>query len=126
SQPEVNGLVQLAASMRAHGQGGTLLVVPDGSERWRDSIVHPILYSVVPPFARLANLIIQGAARAGENEWEAALRSVVDAVAGFSTVNGATEITSTYEVLAFGAKIVRAPGHEPVEQMMLTEPVIGN
>ena len=124
--PEVNALVQLAASMRAHGQGGTLLVVPDGSERWRDSIVHPILYSVVPPFARLANLIIQGAARAGENEWEAALRSVVDAVAGLTAVDGATLISSTYEVLAFGAKIRRATGREPVEQMMLTEPIMGN
>src|SRR5881394_1024110 len=37
--PEVNALVQLAASMRAHGQGGSLLVVPDGSEQWRESIV---------------------------------------------------------------------------------------
>ena len=124
--PEVNALVQLAASMRAHGQGGTLLVVPDGSEKWRESIVHPILYSVVPPFSRLANLIIQGAARVGENEWEAALRNVVDAVAGLTAVDGATIISSTYEVLAFGAKIVRAQGREPVEQMMLTEPVVGN
>jgi hypothetical protein len=126
SQPQINGLVQLAASMRAHGQGGILLVVPDGSEQWRESIVHPILYSVVPPFSRLANLIIQGVARVGENEWEAALRSVVDSVAGLTAVDGATVISSTYEVLAFGAKIVRAPGRESVEQMMLTEPVIGN
>ena len=126
SQPQINGLVQLAASMRAHGQGGILLVVPDGSERWRESIVHPILYSVVPPFSKLANLIIQGAARVGENEWEAALRSVVDSVAGLTAVDGATVISSTYEVLAFGAKIVRAPGRQSVEQMMLTEPVIGN
>jgi hypothetical protein len=118
--------VQLAASMRAHGQGGILLVVPDGSDQWRESIVHPILYSVVPPFSKLANLIIQGAARADENEWEAALRSVVDAVAGLTAVDGATVITSTYDVLAFGAKIVRGPGRQPVEQMMLTEPVIGN
>ncbi len=124
--PEVNALVQLAASMRAHGQGGTLLVVPDGSEKWHESIVHPILYSVVPPYARLANLIIQGAARVGENEWEAALRSVVDAVAGLTAVDGATVISTTYEVLAFGAKIKRASGHESVEQMMLTEPIIGN
>src|SRR6185295_19429229 len=56
-QPEVNALVQLAASMRAHGQGGILLVVPDGSEKWRESVVHPILYSVGPPFSRLADLI---------------------------------------------------------------------
>lgn len=125
-QPEVNALVQLAASMRAHGQGGILLVVPDGSEKWRESVVHPILYSVGPPFSRLADLIRKGAALAGENEWEAQLRNAVDTVAGLSAVDGATVINGSYEVLAFGAKLVRAPGHPPVEQMMLTEPIIGN
>ena len=125
-QPSVNVLVQLAASMRAHGQGGTLLVVPSESERWRDSIVHPILYSVAPPFARLADLISEGAERRGENEWEAALRSAVDTVAGLTAVDGATVINDAHQVLAFGAKIKRAAGREPVEQMMLTEPIIGN
>jgi hypothetical protein len=125
-QTSVNGLVQLAASMRAHGQGGLLLVVPAGSQQWRESIVHPILYSVVPSFSKLANLISKGAERAGENEWEAALRSAVDTVAGLTAVDGATVISDTYEVLSFGAKIQRAAGHASVEQMMLTEPVIGN
>src|SRR2546423_9370471 len=89
----VNGLVQLAASMRAHGQGGSLLVVPDGSEAWRESIVHPIQYSVVPSFSKLANVISIGVERAGENEWEAALRNAVDTVAGLTAVDGATVIT---------------------------------
>jgi hypothetical protein len=125
-QPEVNALVQLAASMRAHGQGGILLVVPDGSEQWRESVVHPILYSVGPPFPRLAELIRKGAELAGENEWEAQLRNAVDTVAGLSAVDGATVINGSYEVLAFGAKMVRGPGRQTVEQMMLTEPIIGN
>ncbi len=38
----VNVLVQLAVSMRAHGRGGTLLVVPAGVESWRESIVQPM------------------------------------------------------------------------------------
>jgi len=122
----VNVLVQLAASMRAHGHGGTLLVVPNESEQWRESIVHPILYSVVPSFSKLANLIRKGASRAGENEWEASLRNAVDSVAGLTAVDGATVITDSYEVLAFGAKIIRAAGRESVEQMVLTEPIIGN
>jgi len=46
-----NVLVQLAASMRAHGRGGALLVVPGGSESWRDSIISPITYAVGPPFS---------------------------------------------------------------------------
>ncbi len=37
----VNVLVQLAVSMRAHGRGGLLLVVPADREEWRESIVHP-------------------------------------------------------------------------------------
>src|SRR5437588_10697191 len=119
----VNVFVQLAASMRAHGHGGTLLVVPSGAERWRESIVHPILYSVMPSFSRLAQLIRKGASRAGENEWEASLRNAVDSVAGLTAVDGATVITDSYEVLAFGAKIIRAAGRESVEQMVLTEPI---
>jgi hypothetical protein len=37
----VNVLVQLAVSMRAHGRGGCLLVVPAGSEVWRESCNFP-------------------------------------------------------------------------------------
>jgi DNA integrity scanning protein DisA with diadenylate cyclase activity len=43
-----------------------------------------------------------------------------------TAVDGATVITDQYEVLAFGAKIKRAAGRESVEQMVLTEPVVGN
>src|SRR5206468_12483656 len=35
----VNVLVQIAVSMRAHGRGGLLLMVPGHSDAWRDSIV---------------------------------------------------------------------------------------
>ena len=38
----VNVLVQLAVSMRAHRRGGILLVVPDSTETWQESIVRPI------------------------------------------------------------------------------------
>ena len=36
-----NVLVQLAVSMRAHQRGGVLLVVPPGTDSWRESIVQP-------------------------------------------------------------------------------------
>src|SRR5262245_50238059 len=48
---EVNVLVQLAVSMRVHGRGGSLLVVPQGSGSWRDSILNPVPYLVSPPYS---------------------------------------------------------------------------
>ena len=122
----MNVLVQLAASMRAHGHGGSLLVVPTGSEAWRQSIVHPIIYSVVPPFSALADLLRQNVDERNENLWEGAVRRAVDTVAGLTAVDGATVITDQYEVLAFGAKIRRPKGSAPVEQMVATEPIVGD
>ncbi|MFN2577044.1 MAG: putative sensor domain DACNV-containing protein [Pyrinomonadaceae bacterium] len=122
----VNVLVQLAASMRAHGHGGTLLVVPPGTSRWRESIVHPLIYSVAPSSSRLATLIRKSSNAQSENEWQASLTNAVDTVAGLTAVDGATVISEDYEVLGFGAKIKRASGHEQVEQIVLTEPIVTN
>ncbi|MDX6444333.1 MAG: hypothetical protein QOH71_1407 [Blastocatellia bacterium] len=122
----VNVLVQLAASMRAHGHGGTLLVVPAEEEEWRTSIVHPIFYSVAPPYSKLTDLIRQGPYTDSENEWQALLRNAVEIIAGLTAVDGATVINDRYEVLAFGAKIKRAASAASVEQMVVTEPIVGN
>jgi len=118
----VNVLVQLAASMRAHRHGGSLLVVPTGSQAWRGSIVHPIQYSVTPPFSRLAELSQQDVNEMNENLWEEA----VDTIAGLTAVDGATVINDQYELLAFGVKIRRPEGSVPVEQMVITEPIVGD
>jgi len=122
----VNVLVQLAASMRAHGHGGTLLVVPAGAESWPESIVHPITYSVAPPFSRLASLMKNRPSEDNESNWAAALNSAVETVAGLTAVDGATIISNEYDVIAFGATIRRAAGRTQVEQIMLTEPIVGN
>jgi hypothetical protein len=122
----VNVLVQLAVSMRAHGHGGTLLVVPDGNEAWKESIVHPITYSVAPSFAKLAKLIKHRPQVDDESNWLGSLNNAVDTVGGLTAVDGATVMSDGYGVLAFGAKIRRAPGRPPVEQVMLTEPIVGN
>jgi len=121
-----NLLVQLAASMRAHGHGGSLLVVPTGTEGWRQSIVHPILYSVTPPFAALTELMRKEVDQTNEGALTAAVRRAVDTVAGLTAVDGATIINDQYEVLAFGAKIRRPEGSPPVEQMVVTEPIVGD
>src|SRR5215204_3347078 len=66
----LNVLVQLSASMRAQGHGGSLLVVPAGSERWRESIAKPILYSVNPPFSALADLLRLKVDYEDRRQWE--------------------------------------------------------
>lgn len=123
----VNVLVQLAASMRAHGHGGTLLVVPAGSDVWRESIVHPITYNVAPAFSKLAKLMkSRPQLNEEESNWLASLNNSVETVAGLTAVDGATVMSDGYEVLAFGATIRRATQRQPVEQVMLTEPIVGN
>jgi hypothetical protein len=123
----VNVLVQLAVSMRAHRRGGLLIVVPPGTESWRESIVQPIPYAARPPFSELAHLVEStGDADHHHPQWEDSLKRAVDAVAGLTAVDGATVMTSSYEVLAFGTKIVRRRGQPLVEQMTVTEPVEGN
>src|SRR5262249_49122812 len=82
SSDSVNAFVQLAVSMRAHGRGGALLVVPQGSELWRESILWPVPYSVAPPFSELAELMRQGAGIRSERPWREAIGRAVDVVAG--------------------------------------------
>jgi hypothetical protein len=122
----VNVLVEVAASMRAHGRGGALLVVPADSSQWRESVATPMLYAVEPPFTGLRE-ILRARPRAGSlHEWQEDLRRAVDAVAGLTAVDGATIVNDRYEVLALGAKITRRRGAAPVEQVSFTEPVEGN
>jgi hypothetical protein len=125
SSESVSVLIHLAVSMRAHGRGGSLLVVPSNTDRWRDSVVQPILYALVPPFAALAELMQDRAAQNPDRRWVDALRRAVEGVAGLTAVDGATVITGRYEVLAFGAKIVRRVGSSQVTEVILTEPIEG-
>jgi len=122
----VNVLIQLAASMRAHGHGGSLLVVPDGNEAWRHSIVYPFQYSVRPSYSALADLLRQDIQDRDENRWVNAVRKAVDTVAGLTAVDGATIVNESYEVLGFGAKIRRPEGRPAVEKMVATEPIVDN
>ncbi len=121
----VNILVQLAVSMRAHGRGGALLVIPQKSTTWRDSIRHPLLYAIQPSFAELTELMRQDEANRSSRPWQEALRRSVAAVAGLTAVDGAALMNDQFELLAFGAKIVRRKGGKRVERVIVTEPVIG-
>jgi hypothetical protein len=125
----VNVLVQVASSMRSHGRGGALLVVPAGPDVWRQSVVHPISYAVSPPFDELASLMREPPDRNDKRhgrKWRDALDRAVETIAGLTAVDGATVITDQYELLGFGAKIGRRKGSPRVEQIAVTEPIEGS
>jgi hypothetical protein len=122
---DLNVLLQLAVSMRRHGRGGSLLVVPGTSERWRDSIVPPIHYSVSPPFLGLSGLLHDSSVTQN-SAWKNALNRTIEAIAGLTAVDGATVMSDSYQLIAFGAKIERHPEGTRVGQVVVTEPVAGS
>ena len=121
----LNVLVQLAVSMRAHGRGGSLLIVPAGTDEWRDSIVHPITYAVSPPFVALSRIIKEAVGGEQPRGWHDSFKEAVDAVAGLTAVDGAAVLADNHDLLAFGAKITRRRGSPLVEELTLTEPIEG-
>lgn len=120
----VNVHVQLAVSMRAHGHGGLLLIVPSDSDKWRESIIDPISYTVSPSFNGLSRLMTQNINDRNLTLWKEELSKEIDCVAGLTAVDGATIINDRHELLAFGAKITRPHGNETVKEIMVTEPII--
>jgi len=120
-----NVLVQLSVAMRAHGRGGSLLVVKESSDSWLESMVQPIRYVMSPPFAKLAHLLRDGPSGEDEPAWRERLLGSTRTIGHLTSVDGATVINDRYEVLAFGVKIRRRKGQPPIEQVLLTEPIEG-
>ena len=118
-----NILVELATVMRAHNRGGLVLIVPTDSHTWHKSIIHPISYPVSPPYSAIPNLI-KDISNRKSLEWKQAMRNAIDIIGGFTAVDGATIINRDNELLAFGAKIARSELSIPVDQMIMTEPII--
>ncbi|MBB5619957.1 hypothetical protein HDE69_000995 [Pedobacter cryoconitis] len=121
----VNVLIQLAVSMRSHQRGGTLLVVPNGTKNWLQSIIKPIQYAIQPAFCGLSNLLKQDRKQASQIFWQTVLKREVEHLAGLTAIDGATVISADYELLAFGAKIGRAKGKELIEELSFIEPIAG-
>jgi len=119
----LNVQVQLALSMRRHGRGGILLIVPAGSDRWRESILQPIRYAVQPPYCEISDLLRRHHMMPA-HEWREAIDRAVESLAGLTAIDGATIVTSRYDLLAFGAKIARRDGNGTVEQIVVTEPIL--
>ncbi len=105
--PEIT--VKLAVAMRAHGRGGSLLMVPAGTDSWRDSIIQPMLYAVASPSCEFASMT----------------DTAIEAIAGLTAVDGAVVLTDRGELLGFGAKIMRRRGSPMVEEIYTSEPVEG-
>ncbi len=122
----VNVLLQLAVAMRGHGRGGSLLVVPSGSEQWRESMVHPISYPVASAFRGLPTYLSRQVMDKNQHPWQGTLHQQVEMLAGLTTIDGATMMSDEYELLAFGAKIRRRQGKPWVKQLLVREPVRGN
>jgi hypothetical protein len=119
-----NVLIQLAVSMRAHHHGGSLIVVPERGGAWRESAAEPIPYRL-HAYDELPRLLRAGAAEQATPDWRDALTHAVDAVAGLTAVDGATVLDERHALLAFGVKLVRRRGHDPVERVAVTAPVVG-
>ena len=112
-----NVLLPLALSMRAHGHGGSLLVVPHGTEAWRQSIIWPVPYKVAPPFSKLGELV-----RSGERDGR--FKDATDAIGGLTAVDGAVVLSDRWDVLAFGAKIGRTESGPFVGEVLVREPIL--
>ena len=119
-------LVQLSVSMRAHGRGGMLLVVPPESDAWRASIAGPTPYAAAPPYGELADLLAEPRDERLTRRWRDGFERAVTAVAGLTAVDGATVLTGRYDLLAFGAKVTRRRGQQPVAIVAVTEPLEGS
>jgi hypothetical protein len=119
-------LLPLALSMRAHGHGGSLLVVPHGTDAWRQSILWPVPYRVAPPFSKLGDLMRAAAAEKSDGAWNESFRAATDAIGGLTAVDGAVVLSDRWDVLAFGAKIGRSETGPFVEQVLVREPILGH
>jgi hypothetical protein len=118
-------LIQLAISMRAHGRGGSLIVVPSRGDAWQASASQPIPYRVAP-YDDLAQLLRADEETRARPLWKDAFRRSVDAIAGLTAVDGATVLDECNRLLAFGVKLARSRGAERVERVAVTAPVVGN
>jgi hypothetical protein len=121
----VNVLIQLAVSMKSHGHGGILLVVPPDSSEWRNSIVHPLNYPVFPSFGSLAHLMLDQDRENNITQWRNDLRLEVENIGGLTAVDGATVISRDFNVFTFGAKISRKSNNNVLSKIQYIEPIIG-
>lgn len=121
---DANILVEFALAMRRHGRGALMLIVPNHHDLWLKSIVQPIRYQFEPPYSVIPDALELDDSTF-ENGYQGRLRRSIDAIAGFTAVDGATIVTRNHRLLAFGAKVTRMDGRKPVKQILYSEPTTG-
>lgn len=134
-------LKEVASAMRAHGRGGTLVVV-DKESAWAESFTHPLTYAGTPTYdaARIAieryreergeftggdkpslgKLISRALMWAKES-----LQRALQFIGQLTAADGATIVTADFELLAFGAKIVPLDAKKGAERILISEPFEG-
>ena len=120
-----NILILLSVSMRKHGRGGTIILVPEKTKEWEQSVIHPINYAVKPTYKGLAELVDHEKNDENDIFWESALKREVDHLAGLTAVDGATVINENFELLAFGLKLGRANTSVHIHEIAFSEPING-
>jgi hypothetical protein len=136
----IESVLEVARSMRRHGSGGTLLLVPPG-DSWRASMLEPLSYEPTCEFPRARAILSRidepdsstgGTAR----DWRVVLserfhrpvrdhRLSLHSIAWLTAVDGATVLTSELEVAAFGAKIRAIDADTGPKVVRIHEPVEG-
>lgn len=119
----LNVMIQLAVSVRSHGRGGAVLVVPQNTHKWEQSVIQPITYHLTPAYNGLANLVRKDRSIASEIYLQAALKKEIEYIGGLTAIDGATVITDEYELLAFGVKTSRAHSNEHIQEILFFEPI---
>lgn len=120
-----NVLIQLAVSMRAHKRGGAVLIVPQDNIEWQESVIHPLNYALKPAYKGLSDLVSNEQKDSSDIFWQSALKREIDHLAGLTAIDGATIITDSFELLAFGTKIGRANSSEHIHEIAFSEPING-
>lgn len=138
-------LLTTARAMRAHGRGGTLLVVPD-PEGWRRSIDVPVPYtggasflesdydvSQKPTLLAPITDFFSGLLKKKESSQRdklSRMKTQVDQqcqhIARLTAVDGALVMTFDRFVFCFGAKIIGAEGQEVPSSLRVVKPVEGD
>jgi len=59
-------------------------------------------------------------------QWRESVSHAIETIGGLTAVDGAAIISDKYELLTFGAKIHRRDGAAQIEQVIITEPVVGS